>query len=67
MIFQALYTPPSTYILFGICGFDFSQYAEIGFQFSINAVSSGNNFTIKLNNTYGGSIPRIDLLVVLPS
>ena len=55
-------------ILFGWNGMEFDGYANIGFEFSINPVPIGTSYSITLLNRYTTSaIPRLDLMVLLPS
>ena len=67
--YTTLFNPNSTNnILFGFNGMELNGYAKFGFKFAIDPVSVGTSYTVTLTNMFTTSaIPRLDLMLVLPS
>ncbi len=51
-IYTSLFAAPSSQVMFGICGFEFSDYTDVGFDFVIDTVTLGTTHAIELNNTF---------------
>ncbi len=67
-IYTSIFAAPSSQIMFGICGFDFAQYSDIGFDFKIDTATLATTHTIDLNNTFiSSNIPSLQLMVLLAS
>jgi hypothetical protein len=68
-IFNAPFVPTTTNsIVFGMNGLDISGFLELGFDFTLNSVPVGKDYTFILRNLWlSTSFLRLDFFILLPS
>jgi hypothetical protein len=69
IIFTSPFIPTTTKsFVFGFNGMDFSGFSNLGFDFSVNPIPSGKDYTFTLKNLWSTTIiPGLNFFIMLPS
>lgn len=64
--YTASFLPSINNFMYGISAFEFKNYKNVGFDFSLSSVITGNQYTVVLKNLRtSSSIPRLDIVILV--